>query len=278
MASTEDALIVHEQRALAGPEAMKAMQEQAKQVFLSGLCPKSVSKWEQVLVISLYGRELGLPMIRALNEIHVIDGHPGISSKLMNIKVRENLPNAIVDVLEKTDKICRISFQRSPKHKAVVISYTWDEANKAGLTGKNNWKNHPVDMLFARCFSRMVREECPEVVCGFVYTPEIAAGWSPDGLIDDDGALEIKWHTPAVMVGILDKGTMPTKHRAQCHGGMLVGRRRWLDLVLYSHPKMPKAVFRLEADPIYQRQIQNEIEKFNWERDQLLKKMRAMMS
>ena len=113
---------------------------------------------------------------------------------------------------------------------------------------------------------------------GFIYNPEIDAGWSPDGLIDADGAVEIKWHTPAVMVGILDKGTMPTEHRAQCHGGMLVGRRRWLDLVLYSHPKMPKAVFRLEADPIYQRQIQNEIEKFNWERDQLLKRLRAMMS
>jgi hypothetical protein len=170
--NTQDSLIVHEQKALMTSEGMKVMQEQAKQLFMSGLCPKSISKWEQVLIIGLYGRELDLPMIRSLNEIHVIDGHPGISAKLMNIKVRENLPHAQVDVLEKTDKICRIRFQRSPNHKPVEVSYTIEEAQKAGLTGKNNWKNHPVDMLFARCISRMVREECPEAVHGFVYTPE----------------------------------------------------------------------------------------------------------
>lgn len=170
--NTADSLIVHQQQALMTSEGMKVMQDQAKQLFISGLCPKSVSKWEQVLIIGLYGRELGLPMIRSLNEIHVIDGHPGISAKLMNIKVRENLPDAVVKVLEKTDKICRISFQRSAKHEPVVVTWTIEEAQRAGLAQKNNWKNHPVDMLFARCISRMVREECPEAVHGFVHTPE----------------------------------------------------------------------------------------------------------
>ncbi len=170
--STENAMIVHEQKALIGAEGMKALQETAKQVFVSGLCPKSVQKWEQVLVIGLYGRELGLPLIRAVNEIHVIDGHPGISAKLMNIKVRENLPAAKVDILEKTAKICRIRFQRSPAHQPVEISYTIDEAKEANLLFKDNWKKYPADMLFARCFSRMVRQECPEAVHGFVHTPE----------------------------------------------------------------------------------------------------------
>lgn len=116
------------------------------------------------------------------------------------------------------------------------------------------------------------------VQAGFIFNPEVGAGWSPDGLIGKDGAVEIKWHKPEIMVGILDKGAMPLEHRAQCHGGLLIGRRRWIDLVLYSHPKMPKAVFRIEADAAYHQTLRNEIEKFNWERDKLLQKLRSMMS
>lgn len=112
---------------------------------------------------------------------------------------------------------------------------------------------------------------------GFIYNPAVDAGWSPDGLVGDEGAIEIKWHTPAVMVAILDKGTLPLEHRPQCHGGLWVGRRKWIDLILYSHPKMPKYVARIELDLVFQKEISNEIEKFNWERDQLVKKMRSMM-
>lgn len=112
---------------------------------------------------------------------------------------------------------------------------------------------------------------------GFIFNPAINAGWSPDGLIGDDGALEMKWHKPEVMVALLDKGTFPTEHRAQVHGGLLVGRRKWLDYVAYSHPKLPKYVARIEVDPVYQNEISEALEVFNWDLQQLVKKLRGMM-
>lgn len=169
---TQDAMIVHQNRAEMSVRALDGMKDQAKQLILSGYMPDKFKKPEQVVVTMLYGRELGMSPMEAVKEIHVINGVPGVSTNFMNRRVRERLPNATVDVLEKNDKRCRISFQRSPRHKPVEVSYTIEEAKAAELTGKSVWKKHPTDMLFNRCFSRMVREECPEVVSGFVHTPE----------------------------------------------------------------------------------------------------------
>jgi hypothetical protein len=111
---------------------------------------------------------------------------------------------------------------------------------------------------------------------GFVFNPELNAGCSPDGLIGADGMLELKSAAPHVIIGILEKGTMPPEHRAQCHGGMWACRRKWLDLVIYSHPRMPKWVARVERDEVYCAEIAREVERFNWELGSLVKKIRGM--
>jgi len=108
---------------------------------------------------------------------------------------------------------------------------------------------------------------------GFIFNPEIGAGWSPDGLIGADGALEVKYTEPELMIEILDRSTFPTQHRAQCHGALLFGRRRWVDLVVYSHSRLPKYVARIEPNMTFHRHIENEVAKFNWELQQLVKRM-----
>jgi hypothetical protein len=47
------------------------------------------------------------------------------------------------------------------------------EAQAAGLTGKDNWKKYPSDMLFARAISRGARRFAPGIFGGSpVYTPD----------------------------------------------------------------------------------------------------------
>lgn len=111
---------------------------------------------------------------------------------------------------------------------------------------------------------------------GFVYNPDLDCGWSPDGLIGDDGALEIKCVEPHILIGILDRGVFPPEHRPQCHGALFIGRRKWLDLLIYSHPSMPKFVARLEPDPVYHREIWNEVQRFQWELKSLVEKLKKM--
>lgn len=111
---------------------------------------------------------------------------------------------------------------------------------------------------------------------GFVYNPAVNAGCSPDGLIGDDGMVEIKWANPHILIEILERGTMPTAHRPQCHGALWVCRRKWVDLTIWSHPKMPKFVARIERDPAYEKEMSDAVEVFNWELKKLVTKLRGM--
>lgn len=172
MTDTATALAIRQQQEMAGPQTIATMKEHAGLLIKAGMLPKKFQTPEQVVITMLYGKELGLSPMRACKEIHVINGNPGISTQLMNERIRQNLKAAKVEVLESTDKVCRIKFQRDANSKAEEVSYTIEEAKQAELTSKDIWKRHPKDMLFARCFSRMVREHCPDAVNGYTHTPE----------------------------------------------------------------------------------------------------------
>ena len=70
---------------------------------------------------------------------------------------------------------------------------------------------------------------------GFVtYSDEpFAPGCSPDGLIGEDGGLEIKCPEPWTHLATLLSGVMPDKHKPQVQGSMFVTGRKWWDFVSY---------------------------------------------
>lgn len=67
------------------------------------------------------------------------------------------------------------------------------------------------------------------VVDGSPFSP----GCSPDGLIGDDGGLEIKCPEPWNHLATVISGTMPDKYRPQVQGSMFVTGRQWWDFVSY---------------------------------------------
>lgn len=76
------------------------------------------------------------------------------------------------------------------------------------------------------------------------------AGASPDGLVGDDGLLEIKTAEPHILIGYLDAGRFPSEHVAQVQGQMWVSERAWVDLMIY-WPSMPPFQARAERDDSY---------------------------
>lgn len=70
---------------------------------------------------------------------------------------------------------------------------------------------------------------------------------SPDGLVDDDGGLELKHPVAATQVKWLMGGTVPPEHLAQCHGFLLVTRRKWIDWMAY-YPGMEPLLVRVVPD------------------------------
>ena len=59
------------------------------------------------------------------------------------------------------------------------------------------------------------------------------AGWSPDGLIGDKGAVEIKCPKSSTHVKWLLSGALPMEHKPQVHGALYIGELEWVDFVSY---------------------------------------------
>lgn len=74
----------------------------------------------------------------------------------------------------------------------------------------------------------------------FIEHPELLAGASADGLIDDDGGLELKCPTASTHFDYLrlPKGACPEEYEWQVHGGLWVTGRKWWYFASYN-PEFP---------------------------------------
>jgi len=101
----------------------------------------------------------------------------------------------------------------------------------------------------ARAMYEFIKEvEVNEV--GFCLHDTLDAGCSPDGLIAEDGGLEIKCPAPATHVEYLKAGVLPSKYKQQVMGCLWITGREWWDFVSY-HPTMKTLIVRVERDEEY---------------------------
>lgn len=102
--------------------------------------------------------------------------------------------------------------------------------------------------------------------CGFVSHPTIEmAGASPDGLVGDDGLIEIKCPNTATMIDVLLTGTVASKYNTQMQFQMACTGRQWCDYVVFD-PRMPaKAqmfIKRVARDEAFIAEMEAEVTKF----------------
>ncbi|MBB3020698.1 putative phage-type endonuclease [Microvirga lupini] len=96
------------------------------------------------------------------------------------------------------------------------------------------------------------RVDAEVVQVGFVPHPSIAmTGASPDGLVGEDGLVEIKCPNTATHIETLISQTVPGKYVTQMMWQMACAGRQWCDFVSYD-PRMPEHmrlfVKRIERD------------------------------
>ena len=70
-------------------------------------------------------------------------------------------------------------------------------------------------------------------------------GFSPDGLVGDDGLIEVKSPRQKKHLATILSGEVPPEHMAQCQTGLLVSGRAWIDFISYNGgmPLWHKRVF-----------------------------------
>jgi hypothetical protein len=110
--------------------------------------------------------------------------------------------------------------------------------------------------------------------CGFVLHPEVDRfGASPDGLVGDDGQIQIKCPTSATHLEYWRSGVVPIEHMPQMLAEMSCTGRDWCDFVSYD-PRMPEHlqlfVKRFERNDQHIAILEKEVRHFNAEIDQVL--------
>lgn len=141
----------------------------------SGLLPKSIQRPEAAFAIVAAGRELGLTAMQSLRSIHIIEGKPSLSADLAIAlcKSRADVCKYFM-LVESSDQIATYETLRAGDPKPTKMSFTWADAQRAGVTGKDNWKKYPPAMLRARAGMALARAVYPELLMGIYDPDEIA--------------------------------------------------------------------------------------------------------
>ncbi len=142
-------------------------------LMVTGFLPKSITKPEQAIAIMMKGKEIGMPPMQSLQQIHIINGMTCLSAEGMLGQVLRHYPSAKIDYIQNDDVCCTIEVTR-PGNVPNRFSFSYADAEKAKLTGKDNWNKFRRAMLRSRCVSEMCRSLFPDAIQGCSYTPEEA--------------------------------------------------------------------------------------------------------
>lgn len=108
---------------------------------------------------------------------------------------------------------------------------------------------------------------------GFCLNETPSCGASPDGLIEEEGSLEIKCPTIAVHVGYLLENILPVDYFQQTQGQLLVTGRRWVDFLSY-YPGLKPFLIRVERNEKFIEALKAELIKFCAELEEISYKIR----
>lgn len=97
-------------------------------------------------------------------------------------------------------------------------------------------------------------------------------GASPDGLIDDDGLIEIKSPLIATHISYLLKGELPSVYIPQVQGQLFVTGRKWCDFMSY-YPGIKPFIFRVFPHDWFIEFLQKELFSFCDELERVVKKI-----
>ena len=103
----------------------------------------------------------------------------------------------------------------------------------------------------------------PVTEVGFMVRDDWAfdIGYSPDGLVGDDGLIEVKSRRPKKHLQTILSGQVPAENMAQLQAGLLVSGRAWVDYISYCGG-MPMWVKRVHPDARWQEAIVEAVQAF----------------
>lgn len=150
----------------------------AVELVKSQMCPTHFKQPQDAWWAILKGRELGLSPIYSLDNIAVIKGRTSLSADAMLAICRTNPEYNGVDISDKEGS-CTVILRRKSRsgvEETRTVTFTIQDAARAGLTGNDNYKKYPQRMLRARAVAYACRDLFGDVLAGIYTDDEIKNG------------------------------------------------------------------------------------------------------
>ena len=124
---------------------------------------------EMAMTLMFQAQAEGIHPAKAMQEYHVINGKPSLSSQAM--LSRFQLAGGVAKWVKRTATEATLHVEHK---QGGELEVTWniDRAKKAGLLGNPTWAKYPEAMLSARCISEAIRAVFPACLGGMYSTEE----------------------------------------------------------------------------------------------------------
>ena len=138
----------------------------------SSLAPDALrGKPQDALIVLMAGRELGLAPMQSMRMLGVIKGKVTLAADATVALVRRSGECVEWRLTESTDKRATYTTRRKGDTEPTTLTWTIEQAQRAGLTGGTGWRSYPEAMLRARCAAALARIVYPDLVAG-IYDPD----------------------------------------------------------------------------------------------------------
>lgn len=147
--------------------------ELAQTVAQTDFVPSAMrNKPAAVAACILTGHELGIGPMESLRSVHIIDGRASLAAELIRSRYLAAGHKLWTEELSTTRVVVAGHRGDDPGH-ITKVTWTMDDARKAGLANKQNWAKYPRQMLTARATAELCRLVAPDASGGLPSVEEL---------------------------------------------------------------------------------------------------------
>lgn len=129
----------------------------------------------QAMALMLVAQAEGCHPMTAVQDFDIVQGRPARKTHSILARFQAAGGSVAWDEISPTRAVGTFTHKQGG---SLRVEWTFEQAKKAGLTGKDNWRNYPQAMLRARCIAEGVRAVFPGAIGGML-TVEEAQDLSP---------------------------------------------------------------------------------------------------
>lgn len=158
------------------PNSVESLWRLAEIFKATGMSPKGFETTEKICLALMLGAEIGLSPTQSLQSVMVVNGRPTIWGDAALGLVRssgllEDFAETFTDAGPKSVATCTV--KRKGQATPIVRTFSWADAMRAGLSGKDLYKLYPQRMLAARARGFALRDGFADVLKGLSIREEV---------------------------------------------------------------------------------------------------------